>query len=140
MLNLQGKRFVIVGLQGTGKTIQAKHILSKFPNHLVVDFLKEYSTKDYKRYVPTTRERGDALKEEMNTFYRFVAQNKNKIDLCLTDEANRIAPNKGDMPPSLWDLNDFNRHWDITLGFIARRLVQLNTDLVELAHYLFSRC
>lgn len=137
MLSLQGKRFVIVGLQGSGKTIQAKHILSKFPRHIVVDFLKEYSTNDYKRYVPTVRERGDALKEEMNTFFRFVANKKSNFDMCLVDEGNRIAPNKGDMPPALWDLNDFNRHWDISLGFIARRPVQLNTDLVELAHYIF---
>ena len=52
------------------------------------------------------------------------------------DECNRYCPNRKPLPDQVGVLNDFNRHYRIATGYIARRPTQLNTDLIELSHYL----
>jgi hypothetical protein len=58
--------------------------------------------------------------------------------LFVIDEANRFCPPKPHpLPPKVADLNDQCRHYHMSVIYIARRPVQLNSDLIELADYVF---
>jgi DNA helicase HerA-like ATPase len=135
-MDLKGRRFAVFGLQGTGKTNYAKWVLQHYPRHLVYDPLKDY--QGFNRYLPANRSYTLAAIEEINTVVdRLVFKNVGKLDLFVIDEANRYCPNKRILPAKIGELNDFNRHMNLGFGIVARRPVQLNTDLVELAHDLF---
>ena len=136
MLDLKGRRFAILGLQGSGKTVLAKWILKHYPRHLVYDPLKEYV--GFNRYLPQHRAYTYSAIEEINlAIQKLVFKNVGKLDLFIIDEANRYCPTRRPLPDSVGQLNDFNRHMNLGFGVIARRPVQLQTDLVELAHDLF---
>lgn len=133
MVNLQNKRFCIFGLQGSGKTTLAKFILRKFGDSgWVIDVLNEY--EGFNRYV--MNDRNFSGRDELDLAIQMILQ-KFKPKLLIIDEANRYCPSKVPLPESVSYLNDFHRHMNLAIGFISRRPTQLNTDLVELAHYLF---
>jgi hypothetical protein len=135
-MDFKGRRFALLGLQGSGKTVNAKWILKHYPRHLVYDPLKEY--QGFNRYLPTYRNYSFESIAELNTaVQKLVFDRPNQLDLFVIDEANRYCPNMRSLPDIIGQLNDFNRHMNIGFGVIARRPVQLNTDLIELAHDLF---
>lgn len=132
MIDITNKRFVILGLQGSGKTVLAKHLLSKSNSHLVYDVLKEY--QDFNRYIPTNRN----SKEELARAIQILVFRKVKPSLFIIDESNRfIEPKPIPLPKGINELNDWSRHMGISWGCICRRPTQLHTDMMELAHYLF---
>jgi len=134
--DLTGKRFAILGLQGTGKTILAKHILGQVQASIVYDVLHEY--EGYNRYIVKYRQYSQESIDELNRFVQRVVIGSQKIKLFIMDEANRLCPAKPHpLPDSILELNDWQRHFGISFGVICRRPVQLHTDLIELAHYLF---
>jgi hypothetical protein len=141
MVDLSNKRFVILGLQGSGKTTQAKHILKSVKNHIVYDVHHEYT--GFNRYLVQYRQvrkpgdNKDPAIAELNSFVSQCVLLPGQIRLFVLDEANRYCPNKYPLPSSILTLNDDNRHERIAFGVVARRAAQLHTDLVELAHYLF---
>jgi hypothetical protein len=127
--NLEAKRVVVFGLQGSGKTNFVKYLLSNIQNHIVFDTLKEY--QGFNRYIPTDRN----STEEFNFFLEQMILKK-KVRCIAIDECNRFCLSKPTpLPKGMLDLNDFNRHLDITLISIARRPTQLHSDLTELAHF-----
>jgi hypothetical protein len=135
-VDLKDKRFVILGLQGSGKTVLAKDILSHHKDSFVYDTLNEY--KGFNRYVPKHRSyTPEALRELDRSIQKYVINRRDKVSLFIIDEANRYCPNRRLLPNIVGYLNDFNRHLHLSFGIIARRPAQLNTDLMELAHYLF---
>jgi hypothetical protein len=135
-VDLKDKRFVILGLQGSGKTVLARDILSQHSNTFVYDTLDEY--QDFNRYVPKHRSyTPEALREMDRAIQKYVVSRRDKVSLFIIDEANRYCPNRRLLPNIIGYLNDFNRHLHLSFGVIARRPAQLNTDLMELAHYLF---
>ena len=135
---LKGKAITVIGLKGSGKTIWVKYLLSSIKKHLIVDPMLEY--QGYRRYIPKFRSFGDAAMEELDIVAEelVVPQkgNKAKVDLFAVDEANRYCPARHPLPPLIMDINDFQRHWDLTTVWVARRPTQLNTDLVELSNYI----
>jgi len=133
-MNLEGKRFVIFGLQGSGKTVLAKHILRQYPKHLVYDTLNEYH--NFNRYIPSHRQYSAEAIAEINTVIKKLVIPR-RPSIFVIDEANRFCPNRRPLPEQISKLNDFNRHYGIGFGVIARRPAQLHTDLTELAHYIF---
>lgn len=133
MLNLKGRRFCVLGLQGSGKTINCKYLLSHYPRHLVYDPLHEYNS--FNRYKAKYRSYTLRALEELNTVIKKLVIGKR--DLFIIDEANRYCPNKRTLPDQVGYLNDFNRHLGLGFGVVARRPAQLNTDLISLAHDLF---
>lgn len=134
--DLTDKRFVILGLQGTGKTYMAKYLLEQHPASIVYDVLHEYL--GYNRYIVKYRQYGNEAINELNMLVSKVVIGSKKIKLFILDEANRFCPAKPHpLPDSILELNDFQRHYGISFGAICRRPTQLHTDLVELAHYLF---
>jgi len=57
--------------------------------------------------------------------------------MIVVDEANRyMLPKPIPLPEQVSYLNDFQLHIPISFLCIARRPVQLNTDITELAHYI----
>ena len=133
--DIRCKRFCIFGLQGSGKSYLARHILESEPAHFVYDPLHEYAGCN--RYLATHRQYTPEAVAELDLLVRRVVIGSGKIRLFVLDEASRYCPNRRPLPDSIGELNDLQRHYDIGFGLIARRPVQLHTDLVELAHYLF---
>lgn len=134
MLGLKGKTFCILGLRGTGKTVLAKNILKNYPRHFVYDMLHEY--RGFNRYLVKFRQYGDRGVDELNrVITRFVKGRP--LDLFVIDEANRLCRNMRPLPDMVLELNDWGRHYGIGFGTITRRPTQLNTDLIDLADYLF---
>ena len=131
MIDVVNKRFCILGPPGTGKSELAKHLLRQTSSHVVYDPLGEHS--EFTRYVPSNR---NSISELEVFIMRFVIPQRPR--LFLVDEANRyIRPKPSPLPAGISDLNDLSRHWDITWGLLARRAVQMHSDVLELAHYLF---
>jgi len=133
MISLENKRFCIFGLQGSGKTYLAKYILRQFGDAgWVIDVLNEYN--GFNRYV--MQDRTFMGISELDMAIEHILKHY-KPKLLIIDEANRYCRNKQPLPETVSYLNDFHRHMNLSIGFISRRPTQLNTDLVELAHYLF---
>lgn len=140
-IDLTNKRFCVFGLQGSGKSVLVKYILKNTRDSIVYDVLKEHA--GFNRYLVSYRQvkannAKDLAIAELNTFVNRVVVGSGKIRMFILEEANRYCPSKPvPLPASILDLNDFQRHERIAFGSVCRRPVQLNTDLVELAHYLF---
>lgn len=139
MIDLKNKRFIILGLPGSGKTELAKSIARSVSRDdcLVYDPLggdpDHVDWVGFRRYVPDDRESAEELNECVKTLVI-----KRRPALFLVDEANKyIKPKPHPLPSAIADLNDLSRHWGIAWGLIARRPVQFHPDVVELAHYLF---
>jgi len=123
--------FGIFGSRGSGKSWLTKMILDSTDSHLVYDPMNEHA--GYHRFRPVDRE----SKAELDEFVR-LAVIKWKPAVTIIDESNtQIEPKPTRLPPAVRDCMDFGRHWKIAFGFVARRPVQINADLVELADYLF---
>lgn len=136
-LELKERRICIFGLQGSGKTEFGKYIVRKAARPFVIDPLDEYGDIPHAvTYVPENKEYGPQAVAEINQVVEYMLALDPLPTLFLMDEANRYCPNKRPLPAQIARLNDESRHLELALGFIARRPVQVNTDLAELAHYL----
>ena len=92
MIDITDKRFVIIGLPGSGKTTLARHILNSSERVIVYDPMSEY--QGYRRYVPNDPH---SIEELDDFIVRVVA--RYKPDIFMLDEANRhIQPNRTDCP------------------------------------------
>lgn len=139
--SLENKRFGVFGLQGSGKSVLVKDILHKNRNSFVYDVLREHHGAN--RYLVTNRQvikhrEDDPAIQELNRVVNTVVIHSHQVRMFVLEEANRYCPPKPHpLPSSILDLNDFQRHENISFGIVARRPVQVHSDLVELAHYLF---
>lgn len=139
-MDLTGKTFVILGLKGTGKSTLANLILNTYgASALYYDTLFEAPPESvFDIYQPINRY---SVKELETVIRAIIPQNINQLPkyrLVIIDEANRHCPPKPQpLPAAIADLNDQCRHYLMSAGFIARRPVQLNQDLTELADYIF---
>ena len=137
-LDLNSKRLVIFGLPGEGKSNLLCHIARQYGGRaFIYDTMHEYPADNFDIYRPLDRYSVPELEKILKLIikrrhYKFVA----------IDEANRFAPSKpAPLPPVIGEINDCCRHVEynnLTPCFIARRPVQLNQDLTELAHYVIS--
>lgn len=59
---------------------------------------------------------------------------KKRYRLLILDECSRYYQHGQPLPDQIGYINDFNRHMDLSLVWAARRIVQVNVDLAELAH------
>lgn len=139
--DLRDKRAVILGLQGSGKSEMAKFIMGRTREHIVYDVHHEH--KGFNRYLVENKnvqkpgDNKDPAIAELNTFVFNIVLESRGVRMFVLDEANRYCRNNYPLPSSILTLNDDNRHDKIAFVSIARRAVQLSTDLVELAHYIF---
>lgn len=142
-MDLTAKRYAIIGPQGCGKTELSKYIARQFASAVIIDPLDEYDDMPegtHQRYIPDNLHYSDASNREMDQVVKRLVTNgpyARKVDLWMVDEATRFFPRSKPLPNTVSWLNDTIRHTGLAWGIIARRLVQLNTDLTELCHYLF---
>lgn len=134
MLDLRNKAACIFGLPDSGKSTLANFIASQFgAKAFIFDTMNEFPDKPYDSYVPRDRRN---VAELENVTRKIMASRE--YALFLIDETNRYCPSKpSPLPQAIADLNDFRAHYDLAVIYIARRPVQLNQDLTELAHFLF---
>ena len=132
VIDITNKRFVVIGLQGSGKTWLVKSILQDVDRHIVYDALGEY--RGFRRYVPIDIHSDEELDEFIkDTVIPY------QPDLFVLDESSRYIDGHGasKLRTSLADLVDLSRHWGISWGCVARRPSQMHSHILELAHFVF---
>ena len=150
-MDLASKGWAVFGLRGSGKSWFVKSVLQSTPDHLIYDPLKEHS--GYNKYTPTDRTSIEELEKVIEgpviKGIKVVEDNKTmfptrrvgetwKPELFVIDEANRyILPKPTRLPKMVNDLVDYQRHWNISFGVVARRPVQFHQDIIELADVVF---
>ena len=150
-MDLASKGWAVFGLRGSGKSWFVKSVLQSTPDHLIYDPLKEHS--GYNKYTPSDRTSIEELEKVIQgpviKGIKVVEENKTmfptrrvgetwKPELFVIDEANRyILPKPSRLPEMVADLVDYQRHWDISFGVVARRPVQFHSDIIELADVVF---
>ena len=135
MIDIRNTTFAVFGLRGTGKSTFVDYIARQFKHKaLVYDTLGEVPEKaNYDSYTPVNRYNPAELGGVISSIIA-----SKQYRLFIIDEANRFCPSKPNpLPEWVADLNDQCRHYQIAVGYVARRLVQLNQDITELADYLF---
>jgi len=142
-INLKSKTFVIAGLKNTGKTFLIKNaILNSIPNNVVYDLTGEYKGCKSAKYIynATNRQYSQELIAEVDNFMEKMV-NVKKPELVIFEEADNILPNMRITSSALLHLNSTCRHFDnergIAVGYVTRRLPDLNSKIVEIADYVF---
>ena len=134
-IDLQGSHWLTLGLKGSGKSNFNKWLLSKRPRHMIFDPVKEY--QGYHRYIPRNT-RGDAAVEELKQVTdQVVKSNQNQVDYFYVDEVNRYVSKRGQLDGAVGELIDLNRHSNLGVGFTAILKQKVNTEIRELADYIF---
>lgn len=145
-----------MGLRGSGKTVLLKHLLKLQPKHLVVDPLEEYDPKVFKVYRPDSilsEKCPLSPVEEMELLIAELVEpnaKADKLELFAIDEAQLFFPAREQLPFHAQSMVSLGRHWSstntdgLTVIYITRRPVELNTTIVELAdlrvvYYLTGR-
>jgi len=136
-VELTRKTWAILGYKGGGKSILAKTIAARYGSKaLYYDVLHEVpETAPFHAYQPKNRHNV----EELESIIKLVKNGK-QYRMFIIDEANRYCPPKPKaLPDGVADLNDWCRHpqYNLSVGYICRLPVQINTDLLEIADYLF---
>lgn len=137
MVDLTRKTWAVFGYKGSGKSILAQYIAASYGEScLYYDTLHDVPGEvKFHSYPPTDRRNIAELKN-----IAALAQKSKQYKLLIIDEANRFCPPKPvPLPQFIADMNDWCRHpqYNLSVGYLARRPVQLNTDLTEIADYLF---
>jgi len=143
-IDLTNVTFCILGVKSSGKSTFANIILNDCgDNALYYDTLGESpANAPYNYYIPKDRYSVEELEMVISKITPQKGQNVEQFTppygMFIIDESNRFCPPKPKpLPARVADLNDQNRHYLMSVGFIARRPCQLNSDLIELANYLF---
>ena len=136
-LQLTRKTWCVFGYKESGKSILAKVLATSYGEKcLYYDTLHECpSASKFHSYAPKNKQ----SLPELEVIIGLIQQNR-RYRMFIIDEANRYAPAKpAVLPQSIADMNDWCRHpqFNLSVGYIARRPVTLNTDLTEIADYLF---
>lgn len=135
-VNLTRKTFCILGYKAGGKSLLAKTIADSYGEKaLYYDTLHEVpENASFHSYPPKNR----YSIPELESIINLIKTNK-KYRLFLIDEANRFLKPRTPLPQAVADMNDWCRHpqFNLAVGYIARRPVQINTDIIEIADNLF---
>jgi len=137
MLKLKCKTWAVFGYKGSGKSVLSQYIGSRYgAKCLYFDTLHEVPDNvSFHIYQPKNRQNI----VELLSVIKLLQANK-RYRMFIIDEANRYAkPKPSPLPQEIADMNDWARHkqFNLSVGYIARRPTQLNTDLTEIADYLF---
>jgi hypothetical protein len=136
-IDLTRKTWAAFGYKESGKSTLAKIIGTEWGTEaLYYDTLKEVpDTAKFHAYKPKNAQ----SVMELESVLLLLKQN-HRYRMLIIDEANRYCPPKPHpLPLGVQDANDWCRHpqYNMSIGYIARRPVQINSDLVEICDYLF---
>lgn len=137
MIELTRKTWALFGYKGSGKSTLAQYIAASYgASCLYYDTLHEVPGEvKFHSYPPVNRQSVAELERIVE-----VVKSIKRYRMFIIDEANRFCkPKPVPLPQGIADMNDWCRHpqFNLSVGYIARRPVQLNTDLTEIADYLF---
>lgn len=137
MIDLTRKTWAAFGYKGGGKSTLAQFIAaSEGAACLYYDTLHEVPDEvKFHSYAPNNRQSMAELENIVT-----LVKNSKGYRMLIIDEANRYCkPKPVPLPQFIADMNDWCRHpqYNLSVGYIARRPVQLNTDITEIADYLF---
>ena len=134
-LDLENKSFVIFGNKYEGKSKWAEYLLTAWGDQAIVyDTLSEYADGPFDSYRPSDRQ----SVEEYERIIRAIMDSR-RYRMLIIDESNRFNPSKpARLPQATADLNDWHRHpeYNLAVGHVCRRPVQLNQDITELSHFM----
>lgn len=142
---MKSERVVILGLQGSGKSVFARHLARRYVDArrgvLVFDPLHELHIDGASHYYPKDRTHPTAeceklIEKAIFTPYRNGVPLSQRYQLFIVDEVSRVYPHSKPFPPHMGLLNDTLRHAQLSLVTISRRAVQQHVDFLELAHTL----
>ena len=139
-------RYLIVGLQGSGKTYYTKNLIQNELRQnnnkrvLVLDIMEEYSPKG-KTDIYRPKNKAQPINEAELCIKRLINDPKRIKGKCaysmiVIDETGQYYPNKSILPPEFALINHTARHIPLKLVFITRRISQIHTDLSELSSKL----
>lgn len=144
-IDLINKGFCIFGSRGGGKSVLLRWLAMQFaPRSFVYDPVDDIpETSPIVNYEP--RDRYSVAEFEI-VMRRVTASNA--FNFIAVDEASRYCPSKPTpLPEIIGELNDMFRHkeygygaplaGELTMGYLARRPVQLNQDITEIMEWLF---
>ena len=138
-MRFERKTWAVFGLKGSGKSTLAKTIAYTYrENCLYYDTLKEVP-KDAPIHAYKPKNNQDVTELE-DIIAALKGMGARRYKMFIIDEANRFCPPKPHpLPQGVADMNDWCRHpqYALSVGYIARRPVQINTDLTEICDYLF---
>lgn len=136
-VNLKNQKFCVFGLQGSGKTVLARHILTqKFKRPLVYCFHEhDWNRVRAYRWHPPRDENGFVTNMEED-FKEFIKQGiilgrRKKIDLIMIDEADMFFQSNFQVREYMNDLVLNHRHYNVAVGFVSRRPQDIPTKIVE---------
>lgn len=139
------ERIGVVGLPGMGKTVwcqkYAEEYAARHEGILVVDPIESFKISRATIFHVTNRSSGTdevelLLKRACVEPHKQKIPLKQRYRLLVLDECSRYYPHSQPLPEQIGYINDFNRHMDLSLVWVARRIVQVNVDLAELSHRL----
>lgn len=138
-IDLNGKHFMTFGKKNTGKSYFNNWLMSRTSgNYAIFDPLHEHTDygDDDLCFRPTST-RGEEAHEQLGDFLTYVVENRDHYDFVWIDEINRFHGKGGTLDGPIGDVTDFNAHYGMGVGGIARRPVQVHTDLRDLADFTF---
>lgn len=142
------ERVTIIGLQGSGKTVQANELVYEIHARttrkvLVVDIMDEYKFPPNVATVFRIKNKSQPTAELETLIKTLIIEPwKNKVAkskryaALLIDETPQFWPHGKPLPPHAALLNHTMRHMDCGLVCMGRRIVQMNVDIAELSHRL----
>jgi len=136
MIDLTRKTWALFGYKKSGKSTLAQFIADSYgPSCLYYDTLHEVAAEAaFHSYCPADRH----SIAELENIVELVRTTK-RYRMFIIDEANRYCkPKPTPLSQGIADMNDWCRHpqYNLSVGYIARRPVQLNQDLTEIADHL----
>ena len=137
--DIAGKRVVICGKPGSGKTRLAFHLaaLDEPERRAIWDPMRQFTgfpgsglyhpasaldTREFARWLGATTPQG--------------GRTSSKYNGVIIDEGNLVMKNGSKLPPEVAAHVHLGRHFGASWVTITRRLANLHTDVVELADYV----
>ena len=153
IIEIEGKRVVIIGHNGSGKSSLGKYLLNHLPISRTAVYDPEQEHNMFRNYLP---EDSNSI-EELNKFVYDVVipqAKSGRLMGYMHDEINVLCPPKPSrLPKCIADINNQQRHWGrklsgydfdgnpktggMTFISICRLVDQIHKDLVSLSDMMF---
>lgn len=131
-----GKKILVTGIQGSGKTYYTKWFIKKyFKKTITYRVTSDFDKENVYLYRPAENQVLGEFKE-FGKHVRNLAKD-GKISCCVVDEADLFFHNNFEISEEWNDLILMHRHYGLTIIFITRRPQDVPTRMVESCHHIF---